>query len=87
MFGKYFSTGHKYNEANKKLQKFALLFLKLTFYQNYIKPDFFRKVIPVIQYSSMSSGINDVIKFHFTRGELKLIFFFRVLQPGKLRHR
>ena len=62
MFGEYFSTGHKYNESNKKFQKFVILILKLTFYQNYIKPDLIRKVITVIQYSSMFSGINDVIK-------------------------
>ena len=75
MFGKYFSTGHEYNEVSTKFQKFAILFLKLTFYQNYINPDLVRKVITVIRYSLMFSGINDVIKFHFTRGKHKTYFF------------
>ena len=51
MFGKYFSAGHAYNEAKRNLQKFAILFLKVIFYQNFInfKPGLFRKVIPVIR--------------------------------------
>ena len=81
MFGKYFSTGHEYNEVNRKFQKFAILFLKSTFYQNNINPEQTRKVITVIRYSLMFYGINDVIKFHFTRGEHKT-YFFRVLHSG-----
>ena len=75
MFGKYFSTGHEYNEVNKKFQKFAILFLKRTFYQNSINSDLVRKLITVVRYSLMFSGINDVIEFHFTRGEHKTYFF------------
>ena len=56
----------------------------MIFYQNYIKPDLFRKVITVIQYSSMFSGIDDVIKYHLTRGEHKT-YFFRVLHSGIVR--
>ena len=54
---------------------------KWTFYQNFIKPDLFRKVIPVIRQSSMFSGINYVIKFHFTRGCHKT-YFFEVLHSS-----
>ena len=75
MFGKYFSTDYEYNEVNRKFQKTAILFLKLTFYQNYINPDLVRKVITVIRYSLMFSGINNVIKFRFTREEHKTYFF------------
>ena len=39
-----------------------------------MNPDQVRKVITVIRYSLMFSGINDVIKFHFTRGEHKTFF-------------
>ena len=47
-------------------------------------PDLFRKVITVIQYSSIFSGINVVIKFHFTRWEHKT-YFFRVLHSGIIK--
>ena len=46
-----------------------------------MNPDLVRKVITVIRYSLMFSGINDVINFHFTRGEHKT-YFFRVLHSG-----